>query len=59
MSEAARAWIYRLLVVAIFALGVFGVITQEEAAAWIGTAGGLLGVVLATANTSTKKGADQ
>ena len=54
MSEAQRAWIYRALVVVILALGVFGLITEEQSATYIAVLGGLFGAGLATINTSTK-----
>jgi hypothetical protein len=54
MTEKTRAIIYRVLVVAILALGVFGVISDEQSATFIAVIGGLFGATLASANTSIK-----
>jgi len=51
MSEQTRGLIYRALVVVILALGVFGVITDEQSATFIGLVGGLFGATLASINT--------
>jgi len=55
MTEPTRAYIYRALIVVIFALVAFGVITQEQSTAVLAAAAGLLGVGLAAKNTSRKK----
>jgi hypothetical protein len=52
MSESTRALIYRVLVVLIPLLVVFGFVTEETAAALIASAAGLLGAGLAARNTS-------
>ena len=54
MTERTRGLIYRVLVVAILALGVFGIITDEQAATFTALVGGLLGATLASANTAIK-----
>lgn len=54
MSEQTRAWIYRiLLALAAVAVG-YGLITDAEAALWVGVGTAVLGNGLATANTTTK-----
>lgn len=55
MSESTRAIVYRVLVVLIFGLVVFGVITEEQSTAALAAVAGLLGVGLAARNTSTRK----
>ena len=52
MSESTRALIYRVLVVLIPLLVVFGLVTEETATAIIAAAAGLLGAGLAAKNTS-------
>ena len=52
-----RAYIYRLILAAIPVLVVVGVITNEDAAVWLGLVAAIFGAGgagLATANTSTK-----
>ena len=51
MSESTRALIYRALVVLIPLLVVFGLVTEETAAALVAAAAGLFGAGLATKNT--------
>ena len=54
MSEQTRAWIYRiLLALAAVAVG-YGLITDAEAALWVGVGTAVLGNGLAAANTTTK-----
>jgi hypothetical protein len=54
MSERTRGLIYRALVVVILALGVFGLITEEQSATFIAVLGGFFGAGLATINTTIK-----
>jgi hypothetical protein len=54
MSTTQRAWVYRVLVIlSILAIG-FGLVTEEQAAAWVAAAAALLGNGLATINTTTR-----
>lgn len=54
MSEATRAWVYRISLAVVLVLGVYGLVSEEQAAAWIGLVIALVNSGLATANTSTK-----
>lgn len=54
MSEQTRGWVYRIALVAIAALGIFGVVTEEQGAQLVALVTALLGVgatALATRNT--------
>jgi hypothetical protein len=54
LSEPTRAYIYRALL-ALQPLAVaYGLVTDNLAALWINVAAAVLGIGLATANTSTK-----
>lgn len=53
-SEPTRAWIYRVLVAVVPLLIVYGAIDESVAPLWIGFAGAVLGLGLATANTTTR-----
>lgn len=58
MSEATRAWIYRVCVAVVPLLVAYGLVGEGEAALWVGVAGAALGLsqaVLAAGHTSTKK----
>lgn len=57
MSEAKRAWLYRISVGLIPLLVAYGVVAEGTAGLWLGLAGAILGAGtsgLAAANTSTK-----
>lgn len=57
MTEQTRAWIYRVALVLIALAGIYGLVTEEQAATWVMLVTTLLGVGasgLASANTSTK-----
>lgn len=54
IPEHVRAYIYRVLVAAQPILTVYGIIDDQAAALWLGLAAAVLGLGLATANTSTK-----
>jgi len=54
MTEPTRAWIYRALVSIMPLLVLYGAVDDQSAAAWVAAAGGILGVGLAAANTSTR-----
>ncbi len=56
MSETTRAWIYRGLLALVALAIVYGLVTDEQAAAWIAVASAVLGNGLAAVNTTTKKG---
>ena len=53
-DEATRAWIYRVLTAAVPLVTAYGSIAQRTAALWLGVIGALLGIGLASMNTSTK-----
>ena len=54
LSESTRAYIYRTLL-ALQPLAVaYGLLTDNLAALWVNVAAAILGIGLATANTSTK-----
>ena len=53
-DEATRAWIYRVLTAAVPLVTAYGIIDQRTAALWLGVIGALLGIGLASMNTSTK-----
>lgn len=55
MSEATRAWLYRIFLAVVVAAVVYGLVTDEQAAAWVGVGSAILGNGLATLNTSTAK----
>ena len=54
-SESTRAYVYAVLVAVVPLLIGYGILTAEEAALWLGLAAAVLGLGLATANTSTKR----
>lgn len=54
MSEATRAWIYRVLIAAAPLLVVYGVVDNETAPLWVALGAATLGNGLAAVNTSTK-----
>ena len=54
-NERTRAYIYAVLVAAVPLLIGYGILTAEEGALWLGLAAAVLGLGLATANTSTKR----
>ena len=53
-SERTRAYIYAVLTALVPLAIAYGIATAEEAALWLAVAGSVLGLGLATANTSTK-----
>ena len=53
-DEATRAYIYRVLTAAVPLVTAYGIIDQRTAALWLGVIGALLGIGLASMNTSTK-----
>ena len=53
-DEVTRAWIYRVLTAAVPLVTAYGIIDQRTAALWLGVIGALLGIGLASMNTSTK-----
>ena len=53
-NEQTRAWIYRVLTAAVPLVTAYGIIDQRTAALWLGVIGALLGIGLASMNTSTK-----
>lgn len=56
MSETTRAWVYRGLLALVALAVVYGLVTDEQAAAWIAVVSAVLGNGLAAVNTTTKKG---
>lgn len=55
-SEPVRAYAYRVLVALQPILTVYGIVDDQAAALWLGLAAAILGLGLATANTSTSRG---
>jgi len=53
-NEKIRAYIYAVLVAAVPVLLAYGILDEQTAALWLGLAAAVLGLGLATANTSTK-----
>lgn len=53
-DEVTRAYIYRVLTAAVPLITAYGIIDQRTAALWLGVIGALLGIGLASMNTSTK-----
>ena len=53
-DEVTRAYIYRVLTAAVPLVTAYGIIDQRTAALWVGVIGALLGIGLASMNTSTK-----
>jgi hypothetical protein len=54
MSEATRAWIYRISVALVALAVIYGLVNDEQAAGWVGLVLALTGNGLASLNTSTK-----
>ena len=54
MNETVRAWVYRGLLALVAVAVVYGLITDEQAAAWVAVVSAILGNGLATLNTTTK-----
>lgn len=54
MSEAARGWIYRILVVVAVVAGIIGLVSEDQVAAIVNTIGLLLGAGLASAYTTVR-----
>lgn len=55
MNESTRAWVYRSCLALVALAVVYGVATEDQAAAWVAVVSALLGNGLATLNTSTRK----
>jgi hypothetical protein len=53
-SQAARAYVYRVLLAASPIVTAYGIANGNTVALWLGLAQAVLGLGLATANTSTK-----
>jgi hypothetical protein len=53
-DEQTRAYIYRVLTAAVPLITAYGIIDQRTGALWLGVIGALLGIGLASMNTSTK-----
>lgn len=53
-TEKRRAWLYRILTAAVPVVVGYGLLTETEAAGWLGIALAVLGTGTATVNTSTK-----
>lgn len=54
MSEATRAWFYRISLALLVVAGVYGLVSEEQAVAWGGLALAIANSGLATLNTNTK-----
>lgn len=54
-NEQVRAWIYRVLVAAQPLVTAYGIVTETEAALWLGLAAAVLGIGMAAANTPTRQ----
>lgn len=54
-DEPTRAWVYRVLLAAQPLIVAYGVTSNEVAALWLAFAAAVLGLGLASANTSTTK----
>ena len=52
-SEQIRAWVYRVLTAAVPLLIAHGAVDGRTASLWLALGGAVLGLGLATANTST------
>lgn len=50
-----RAYLYRVLCVALVLLGAYGIIAAEHLPLWVGMGAALLGVGTAAVNTSTRR----
>lgn len=55
-SEPVRAYAYRVLVALQPIATVYGIVDDQKAMLWLGLAAAILGLGLATANTSTSRG---
>ena len=55
MSEQTRAWVYRISLAVIAVAGVYGLVSEQQAAAWVGVLLAITGNGLAAVNTSTKR----
>jgi hypothetical protein len=55
MSEAARAYWYRVANAVVPLLTTYGVVAEKDAAVWIGLLAAVFSTGLATAYTSTKE----
>lgn len=56
IPEHVRAYIYRVLVALQPIATVYGIVDDQTGALWLGLAAAILGLGLATANTSTSRG---
>jgi hypothetical protein len=54
MSEATRAWIYRVVLALLLVAGIYGLVDEQQAAGWGALALAVFGNGLAVLNTSTK-----
>ena len=54
LSEANRAYLYRIFLALVPIATVYGIVEEAEAALWTGLGAAVLGVGLAVANTSAK-----
>jgi len=56
ISQSTRAYIYRILLAVQPLVVAYGLVTDQQAALWVGLGSAVLGLTLASANTTTKKG---
>ena len=54
MNEATRAYIYRILLALQPVLVAYSLVTDQQAALWLGVASAVLATGMASANTNTK-----
>lgn len=54
MTESTRAYIYRVLLTLQPIVVAYGLVTDEMAVLWVNVASAVLGLGLATLNTTTK-----
>jgi len=54
MSEATRAWIYRISLAVVVLATIYGFVNDQQAAGWAGLVLAITGNGLATLNTTTK-----
>lgn len=54
LTASRRAWLYRVLASATPLLVLYGVVSGEEAAAWLAAAGSIIGSSVAALHTPTE-----
>lgn len=54
-NEQTRAYLYAILTAIVLLLGVYGILNEEESAAWIALGSALISGVLAMLNVNFRK----